>query len=400
MIKVEVHEGDASISPPVSSRSVPPQTPMTPTSPPSTSGVNRIPNLPPLHLPGRPSLHHPEQQLMLNHTSELLAKQNMFFFGDVTVAEHPDAPPVPMVIPMVYLYPLPASNKESIKYRMFVPLGGGMGPELLAPPVPPPGLLDPRAPSRGSVGGPSSPPGNLPRLIEKARSESDLGETVVPRPGASSTPLDLSKSPEANNNRGDVGGSSDTEDPLSILPDQRPPLPPLRRGSVVKDEDLRSHQREIETHLQFLKAKQLEFLKGQQQKQAAALAAAQAAAVASQQKSRCEECNINFSKHQNYVAHKRYYCSAAAGPASAGSGGHSASNSKAAAVALPNILSSDNDEDKSSDDGCKSQRKLSPPMTSPNLIMGLTSPKDSGKNGEFFFLKQSKSVKKIMKSTI
>ena len=436
MIKVEVHETDASISPPMSSsRSVPPQTPMTPTPPPSTStGINNrlIPNLPPLHLPGgvRPSstsslVHHPAaEQLMLNHTSELLAKQNMFFFGDVTVAEHPDAPPVPMVIPMVYLYPLQtaavasANNKESIKYRMFVPLGGGMGPELLAPPpgvAPPPGLLDPRAPSRGSVGGgggPSSPPllglGNLPRL-EKARSESDLGEeTVIPRPGASSTPLDLSKSPEANNNRaaatpGDVAGGgsmSDTEaaDPLSLVPSgdhQRPPLPPLRRGSLVKDEDLRSHQREIESHLQFLKAKQLEFLKGQQQKQAVALAAAQAAAVASQQKSRCEECNINFSKHQNYVAHKRYYCSAASGgPASStgcGGGNSAASNSKASVSGLPNIagLSSDNDEDKSSDDGIcnnKSQRKLSPPMTSPNLIMGLTSPKESsGKNGKFFF---------------
>ena len=38
--------------------------------------------------------------------------------------------------------------------------------------------------------------------------------------------------------------------------------------------------REIEVQLQFLKAKQLEFLKDQHQKQAVALAAAQAAAVA------------------------------------------------------------------------------------------------------------------------
>merc|ERR1719461_601018 len=83
---------------------------------------------------------------------------------------------------------------------------------------------------------------------------------------------------------------------------------------------MRSHQREIEAHLQFLKAKQLEFLKGQQQKQAAALAAAQAAAVAAQQKSRCEECNINFSKHQNYIAHKKYYCSANANAAAGGAG--------------------------------------------------------------------------------
>ena len=38
----------------------------------------------------------------------------MFCFGDVTVAEHPDAPPVPMVIPMVYLYPLSTPNKGKI----------------------------------------------------------------------------------------------------------------------------------------------------------------------------------------------------------------------------------------------------------------------------------------------
>ena len=353
MIKVEVHETD-SVSPPVS-RSAPPH-PTTPTPPASTSSANRIPNMPPLHLVGKPNLN--PEQMMLNHTSELLAKQNMFFFGDVTVAEHPDAPPVPMVIPMVYLYPLPSNNKENIKYRMFVPLGGGLGPELLAPPVGPPPALIPS----DTRGGPSP---TLPKLIEKARSESDL---EVTRPVGSSTPLDLSKSPEANNNRGDISDPEET-----IVPDQRP-LPPLRRGSLVKEEELRSHQREIEAHLQFLKAKQLEFLKGQQQKQAAAnaaLAAAQAAAVAAQQKSRCEECNINFSKHQNYVAHKKYYCSAAAST--------TASNSK-----LP--IMSDNEDDKSSDDG-KSQRKLSPPMTSPNLIMGLTSgltsPKES-KNGKNF----------------
>jgi hypothetical protein len=31
---------------------------------------------------------------------------NMFHFGDVSVSHHPDSAPVPMVIPMVYLYPL------------------------------------------------------------------------------------------------------------------------------------------------------------------------------------------------------------------------------------------------------------------------------------------------------
>lgn len=50
---------------------------------------------------------------------------------------------------------------------------------------------------------------------------------------------------------------------------------------------------DIEEHLTFLKVKQMEFLK-------------QAAESA---QNRCNECNINFSKYQNYVAHKKYYCS-------------------------------------------------------------------------------------------
>ena len=50
---------------------------------------------------------------------------------------------------------------------------------------------------------------------------------------------------------------------------------------------------DIEEHLQFLKVKQMEFLK-------------QAAESA---QNRCNECNITFGKYQNYVAHKKYYCS-------------------------------------------------------------------------------------------
>jgi hypothetical protein len=39
---------------------------------------------------------------------------NMFHFGDVSVNHHPDTPPVPMVIPMVYLYPLPSQDQGKI----------------------------------------------------------------------------------------------------------------------------------------------------------------------------------------------------------------------------------------------------------------------------------------------
>ena len=103
---------------------------------------------------------------------------------------------------------------------MFVPLGSGMGPEVLVPP-----------------GGP--PPQNLPKL-EKIRSESS--ESSGRRSGET-TPLDLSKSPDSHKN---IRESSDTED---SNPDQRP----VRASS--KDE--------IEAQLQFFKAKQLEFLKVQ-----------------------------------------------------------------------------------------------------------------------------------------
>ena len=113
-----------------------------------------------------------------------------------------------------------------------------------------------------------------------------------------------------------------------------------------------------------------------------------------QQKSRCEECNINFSKHQNYIAHKKYYCSAvAAGTAATcgsntGSGGPGGNKSgvggpSAGQPGLP--ILSDNDDDKSSDDGkSQSHRKLSPPIASPSaLMLGLTSP--NRKEGEFYF---------------
>ena len=48
--------------------------------------------------------------------TDLAPKQNnMFHFGDVSVAHHPDTSPVPMVIPMVYLYPLPPTIDKTGK---------------------------------------------------------------------------------------------------------------------------------------------------------------------------------------------------------------------------------------------------------------------------------------------
>ena len=104
-----------------------------------------------------------------------------------------------------------------------------------------------------------------------------------------------------------------------------------------------------------------------------------------QQKSRCEECNINFSKHQNYIAHKKYYCSAAAaGTAATGGPGGNKSGVGGPGGGQPVLpILSDNDDDKSSDDGkSQSHRKLSPPIASPSaLMLGLTSP--NRKEGKF-----------------
>ena len=122
MVKVELHETNPNPESPINASNPPVCTP-----PPSTSGsggvmpsLSRIPTMPPLHLPPNPAsvsgIRTPNpEQMMMNHTAEMLAKQNMFCFGDVTVAEHPDAPPVPMVIPMVYLYPLPTPSKGKIQ---------------------------------------------------------------------------------------------------------------------------------------------------------------------------------------------------------------------------------------------------------------------------------------------
>lgn len=237
---------------------------------------------------------------------------------------------------------------------MFVPLGAGLGPESLIP--------------GGTLG--TSPP----RLQERSRSaENSAAESTDKRSRGLNTasPLDLSKSPDSNH----MAQTSDSDEAM-ILPDQRQ-LPPLRRLSLAKEvlpselssSSLRDQQRDIEAQLHFLKAKQLEFIKGHQQQAAMNAAAAAAAAVAQASHSRCEECNINFSKYQNYMAHKKYYCSSAASKATGTGTG----------VSVP-VLSDDEDSNNTnntntkSDDGKSQNRKPSPPMGSPGNMMG-SSPK-------------------------
>jgi len=150
-------------------------------------------------------------------------------------------------------------GKQGFKYRMFIPLNpeGGAAP-LAPPPVPPPPL---------SIAIPTTTRNGEAAPQTKLRKEQ--------------TPLDLSKSPNDVSPR--PNGCQDGSKPTT----------------EAKEEE-RQH-RELETHLNFLRVKHLEFLKGQQQQQQQH--------QAGRSESRCEECNINFSKHQNYLAHKKYYCS-------------------------------------------------------------------------------------------
>ena len=166
---------------------------------------------------------------------------------------HPNVPVVPMALQMVYLYPTGRGDGGEVKYKMLVPMGAGMSPPMFP-------------------GGATSPPLmhlNLPGFPQTQRHPS-------PEPGPSkrggddyikqSPPLDLTnKSPE----------HPGKEDDVSV---KKPP--PMFGG--------------LESHMNLLKMKELEMLK-----------------TPSPPVNRCNECNINFSKYQNYVAHKKYYCSGA-----------------------------------------------------------------------------------------
>ena len=62
----------------------------------------------------------------------------------------------------------------------------------------------------------------------------------------------------------------------------------------------------IESHFNLLKMKELELLKNAVVSGGGGGGGSGGGNVAV---NRCNECNINFSKYQNYLAHKKYYCS-------------------------------------------------------------------------------------------
>ena len=232
---------------------------------------------------------------------DLMRKCNLVPFGEVTIQNHPNTPPIPMTIPITYLFPIskdPATGEA--KYKMLVPRNGaemGMGfPPMI--PFPSPPLMPQMAPP------PNFRPEETtaeqqkqqkvkilkkPKLlqeVEKEKGAQQLKVEVREAQETSSSPLDLThRSP--NSLASDQEEESQAKSPRTEQPAPGTRSPEQKLGP------------EIEAQLNFLKVKQMEFLKQ----------------AAEQSVNRCNECNINFSKYQNYLAHKKYYCNGLKGQA-------------------------------------------------------------------------------------
>lgn len=240
---------------------------------------------------------------MMPAFDEILHKNNLIPFGEVKVDNHPPTPPVPMTLPMVYLVPVSKDEVSGeVKYKMLLPRTGPDLPAVNFPPFfplqsPPllPGLgqrlpAHPRASLRSSPGHSEEPHSSGADKAAHKRPETKVidGEqtssmSLKVECGSQETvsaPLDLT-------HRSPTSASSDDVD--SDLKEKR------KHTSNDSSSSSPEHKlgTDIEEHLQFLKVKQMEFLK-------------QAAESA---QNRCNECNITFGKYQNYVAHKKYYCS-------------------------------------------------------------------------------------------
>ena len=63
----------------------------------------------------RSPVSHSSPTQILPPLEEFVRKSNMVPFGDVTVTNHPNTPPIPMTFPMVYLFPV--SKDEVSKTR-------------------------------------------------------------------------------------------------------------------------------------------------------------------------------------------------------------------------------------------------------------------------------------------
>ncbi len=194
--------------------------------------------------------------------------------------------------------------KQGIRYRMFIPLNPPEGPAPVSMPpaaMPPLNINIPRGQAHQQQVQASPSQQQQQKSSSRSASPSTKEASVSTK---RERPLDLSKTPGSEDGEQDendnsfVNGNNKSSSPSKKTPPPpTPPLPGMMMPKAMVEQMAAQQQREIEAHLNFLKVKHLEFLKNQQQEQQ------------TKSESRCEECNINFSKHQNYVAHKKYYCS-------------------------------------------------------------------------------------------
>ena len=161
---------------------------------------------------------------------------------------------------------------------------------------------------------------NIKNRLRNPSGGSEMDETSFP---ANTLPPTTSQ----RKNKGQDSPVTDLDQRTSLgnlIPPIIPPLPggiseamlSAPGGALLPQQEaiLKMQQKEFEAQLSFLKNKHLEFLKNQQHIQGQRQSNVSQSHPPSNV-SRCEECNINFSKHQNYVAHKKYYCSANANKA-------------------------------------------------------------------------------------
>jgi len=222
---------------------------------------------------------------------DMMRKFNLVPFGDVTIPNHPNTPPVPMNIPMAFLFPV---SKDDVtgeaKYKMMISRNG---PEVLMGfpqmfPLPSPPLIphmSPRLPNNFIPEEIALTEQKKPKQVEKDSNDKSVNLKIECNDQeGSSTPLDLThRSP--NSSFSDI-----EEDVTKTQHPKKESFHSKQSPSASPEQKLGS---EIEEQLHFLKVKQMEFLKQ----------------AAESVVNRCNECNINFSKYQNYLAHKKYYCS-------------------------------------------------------------------------------------------
>ena len=240
---------------------------------------------------GRASSSPPTHPLLLPSVEEVMKKWNMFQFGEVVVPNHPTIPVVPMALQMVYLYPLSRGEGGEVRYRMLVPMHHSHQPGPASPPL-------------FAGASPSPPPAGSGGLLHLSLPQFPPGSGNAARP-ASGQEVEAAQQPGPSVKRVSECDGTKASPPLDLTNKS-----PEKEEANNKHQQ-HQHQRFLESQISLIKIKELELLKNAASATAAAVAAATANNVnpANVINHRCNDCNINFTKYQNYLAHKKYYCS-------------------------------------------------------------------------------------------